>query len=167
MNEAPPLAVPSARAEALQEYYWIQDRNEQYEGRRYEVKSWSITSSGVAFATAIMQKAPSLLLIAAVGAFVFWFIEASLRWSQHINADRGRIIEQHLREGAEMHPAPAFYRHRGEGQTKPFKRLPGIFRSLPYVSVVLPHALIVIAGLLLYFDAKGVGFGLWRAVTAS
>ncbi|MEJ0022418.1 MAG: hypothetical protein WDN76_02515 [Alphaproteobacteria bacterium] len=104
MNEAPALAVPSARADALQEYYWIQDRNEQYEGRRYEVKSWSITSSGVAFATAIMQKAPSLLLIAAVGAFVFWFIEASLRWSQHINADRGRIIEQHLREGCRNAP---------------------------------------------------------------
>jgi hypothetical protein len=152
------------RQEALQEYYWIQERVVQYESRRFQVKSWSITASGVGFATAVLESAPSLLLISAAGALVFWYIEASLRAAQNLVAGRGRSLEVALQTNAFETPSPAFFRHKAENDGW-FARLLRIARGTAYVSVMLPHALIVFVASLLFLDAAGLlGLGIWRAV---
>lgn len=151
------------REEATEEYYWVQERVMQYEARRFQVKQWSITASGVGFATAILEAAPGLLLVSALGALVFWYIEAGLRSSQNFVALRGALLEAQLRADA-LDGSPGFYLHYSNHPLS--RRLKRILRAAVYVSVMLPHVLIAAAGLLLFLDAAGSDHGVWTQIVS-
>lgn len=152
------------REEALHEYYWIQDRLVQYEARRYQVKSWSITASGVAFATAILERAPGLLLIAAGGALIFWYIEASLRLRQSVGAERARKLEKTLQGKGPRFTGPAFFQHRQQNTDGVLK---AFFRAALFPTVYLPHALIALFGIYLFIDSQRLAWTkIWFLLTA-
>jgi hypothetical protein len=144
-----------ANALLAQEYLQLQKTVEDFDARALTIKAWSITFSATGLGLAYQQGKPILLLIAAASAAVFWTIEGV--WKVHQRAFYARIdaIEAHfIGEAAEARAKPfqisASWRasFRGDGN-----RLHSMLRMVPVfwqLGVVLPHILIVLAGIGLY-----------------
>lgn len=158
-------AVTALRGEAVRKYYWLLDRVEKYEDRKFQVKSWSITACGVAFATALMNALPGLLLVAVVGSVIFWYIDSSLRASQDRTAQRVREIDKLLRDNpSDLEPAALYTGRKGNWAKQALQTLGSAF----YLHTALPHAAIVFAGLYLYSDAIGFApTSIWQYAIAS
>ena len=136
------------RAEMLKEYYFIEDLIDRFDQRSLLIKSWSVTLTSAVFAASLLKTSFQLALVASVAALTFWYLEAL--WKHFQNALSNRVFE--LEDMIESDN----YDYKGPRIASSFRshfardtRLFHMPETLWYNNVLLPHALIVIAGAIL------------------
>ncbi len=134
-----------------QEYLALQKAVETFDERMISIKAWSVTASGAALVTAYLQGQSIILLIGAVGAGVFWFIDAFWKVNQRVHYPRIRQIEAHFAGAAETKPFQVSQARKEVNIARPKVKRALLLMFEPIAA--LPHAAIVLAGLALYFVA--------------
>lgn len=94
------------------EYLKLQDQYEDYDRRALQIKGWISTAAVAGFALGIDANKKidsSTLLIIALIAGCFWYLETTWKLFQYAVADRIRLIEAHFRGDCdilitELHP---------------------------------------------------------------
>lgn len=148
------------------EYFQLQKTIEDFDGRTLTIKAWSVTFSAAGLGLAYQLSKPQLLLIAAASAWVFWLIEAA--WKVHQRAFYRRIdqIEDWFagreassrpgegdpsRDGEKGPPAPLQILNEWRASYRNETWLELWVRPSFGLGVIMPHVLITVAGLYLYF----------------
>jgi hypothetical protein len=158
----PEKSADPRREEALREYFFTQERIDAFDGRTLLVKSWSVTASGAGFAFAISQKNSSVLLLTALTALVFWYIEAQWKSLQHILIEHSQKIERCLQEGTDKYVGPSMSQSFSDS-FESSGRWRRMFVAFKITNTAMPHILIVVAGAVAFLDAQGaISLGLWR-----
>lgn len=93
------LTDEARRAEALQEYYTVNDMIDRFDQRAIAIKSWSVTITGALFATSVVQEVPSLFLLPAGCALLFWYIEGLWKDFQRPLIGREKSLQRVLNGG--------------------------------------------------------------------
>jgi hypothetical protein len=139
------------REEMLREYYCVQDFIDRYGERRLKVKSWSVTSCGVALGFGLVENSSILFCLAAFGSLVFWYLEGLWRTRQSVLFERAYALEALLAQDSKDYAGPEI--------SATFSRLSylmdstPLMRSLLYRSVRLPHFFIFCLGILLFLGS--------------
>lgn len=137
-----------------QEYLLLHKAVEDFDGRALTIKAWSVTFSAAALGLAYVNRQDIILLLASLGSLIFWILETV--WKTHQLAYYGRIqrIEAHFAEGAATPMAP-FQSFRewdeaywGKGMVKRW------FNRMFLLNAVLPHIIVLVAGILLFVFLK-------------
>ncbi|MDB5693637.1 MAG: hypothetical protein JWO81_2700 [Alphaproteobacteria bacterium] len=132
-----------------QEYLQLQKTIEDFDGRALTIKAWSITFSATGVGLAYDKAKPEILLVASLSALVFWLVDAVWKIHQHSFNARIEAIEAHFRGGGGADTAP-FQIRQGWYDSFHGPRLGKRWMKVPfYMGVMLPHAVIAVAGLLL------------------
>lgn len=144
------------REEALKEYYFIQELVDRYDERSLQIKSWSITASGVAIGFGFTADRPALFLLGSVGSLVFWYLEALWKSIQSVHIVKSHEIEKMLNESDLAYRGPSI----SENFASKFRtRTPrkNAFKIMRYRNVWIPHLFIILFGLLLFLlQAPGI-----------
>ncbi len=137
-----------------QEYLAIQRFTEDFDGRALTIKAWSVTFSAAGLGLAYVQHSPLILLTAGGSAIVFWLVEALWKVNQQAYYDRIFTIEDHFAKGETTIPfqiakswSAAFDRHN---------KYWFALRVMRWPHVALPHVLIVLASIALFFTVPPV-----------
>ena len=143
------------RKEALKEYFFALQIIDNFDNRALQIKSWSVTASGVAIGAAYVDHQPALFLLASVSAATFWFIEAMWKSFQRIVIERSTVLERFLNsnDGAYKGPEWSAHFHANFRFWRKVLRFPRVFF---YTNTYLPHVLIVIVGAILFTDSVGI-----------
>jgi hypothetical protein len=137
------------REEALREYYFIEDLIDKFNERSLTIKSWSITSCGVALGLGASEKQPLLFCLAAFGSIVFWYLEASWKFSQITVAGRLQELERLLSEETLTYDGPKINATFGRAfQDEVDARL--IFHIMMRRNIRVPHLFITLLGILAF-----------------
>jgi hypothetical protein len=131
-----------------EEYFQLQRSIEEFDGRALTIKAWSVTFSMVALVGAFAARAPAVLLVAAFGSCLFWFLECTWKTFQYAFYERINAIEDYF-AGKGERPIPlqigrAWYQRWSTIGPKKLCRI------MTWPRVALPHALIALAGLVLF-----------------
>lgn len=144
-----PQADFRRREEALKEYYFVQEMVDRYDERSLQIKSWSITASGVAIGFGFTADRPALFILGSAGSLIFWYLEALWKSIQFVHIKRSHEIEKML-NGTDL-------AYNGPGTSENFanefrSRGPrkNAFKIMRYRNVWIPHLLIVLFGLVLF-----------------
>jgi hypothetical protein len=169
----PDQAVEAFRQDAKAEYYAILDVITDFDQRIMIVKGWSVTLSLAALGLGFQQGHYALFALASATGLAFWFVDMLLKWHQVRYYSRMRDIEVtsfHLNrltvDGLEV-SSPRIdwsWGFRGEPgsedlrDAEPRRRTPEelhrTLRGAPWMPhVLLPHAVAVLVGLLLFLGA--------------
>lgn len=146
-----------------QEYLFLQKTVEEFDARALTIKAWSVTFSAAGLGFAYQQHNPVLLLVAAGSALAFWIVDAVWKYHQRAFYPRISAIEKQFAERAGGVAAAPFQINRrwrsefGRGlldkiqtrDNKPWKAYAVPF----FVGVMMPHVVVVAAGVLLYLFA--------------
>lgn len=136
------------RTELQAEYLYLQKVIEDFDARALTIKAWSVTFSLTAIGGAFASNAREVLLVAAVSALAFWFLEAMWKSFQLGYVERSLAIEQHLRSAL---PVAAPFQIGTAWKTYWDQRGHAMWaRTLWWPHVAFPHALVAAAGALLY-----------------
>ena len=134
---------------ALQaEYYQLQKTIEDFDGRVLTIKAWSVTFGLASVVGAFVSKASLVFLIAAAGAGLFWLLESFWKTFQLGYYARVEKIEAHFREELALdapHQISTAWQEWWEGESWWV-----LGRTAIWVHVALPHAFVVVSGLLCY-----------------
>jgi hypothetical protein len=146
------------REEALREYYHTQDLIDRFDERSLKIKSWSVTSCGVALAFGVTEHQPFLFCLAAIGSLVFWYLEVLWKVMQGMMIERSNDLETQLSQPSLTYDGPKIGHtfisgFRGDGYWRRFRK------TTHYPNVRVPHILIFIVGGAL-FIASLLGFKL-------
>jgi hypothetical protein len=133
-----------------EEYFTLQRQIEIYDEKALNIKAWSVTVSITGIGTAFHQQVPELLLISAFSSLLFWSIEVYWKIFQRAFFSRSRKIETYF-----MNPqTPIEPLQISRSWLKSFnklKRKPKTYMLILYPHVMLPHAIVTVGGLLIYF----------------
>jgi len=169
----PDQAVEALRQDTKAEYYAIVDVITGFDQRIMIVKGWSVTLSLAALGLGFQQGHYALFALAGATALAFWFVDTLLKWHQMQYYSRMRDIEvtsfhlNHLTVGGLEVSSPridwywGFSGRPGSDDwraTDPRRRTPEdtyrMLRRAPWMlHVLLPHAVAVLIGLLLFLGA--------------
>jgi hypothetical protein len=129
-----------------EEYFHLQKTVEDFDQRTLLIKGWSVTASLGAIGLAFSENVPELLPVAAASALLFWVIEALWKSFQQAYYPRIKAIENHLR-GTDHSPfsSPEIMRSWCSAW-----RWHSFIPLMAWAHVALPHAVICLAGLLLW-----------------
>lgn len=145
-----------------QEYLHLQNIIEGFDARALTIKAWSVTFSAAGLGLAYQQHNPVLLLVAAGSALVFWMVEAIWKLDQRAFFPRIRRIEAWFAEHA-PEPMAAPFQISSQCEREFFTGLSGpearrawaergrVFVVPFFAGIMLPHIVIVAAGIALYF----------------
>jgi hypothetical protein len=125
-----------------QEYFHLQKTVEEFDQRALSIKTWSVTVSMAGIGVAITQKAPIILLLAAISSLLFWVMEVLWKSFQLAYYFRIQQIEGYMR--GESNPdfsSPDINRAWGIGW-----RQRGALQFLWWPHICLPHIVVFIAG---------------------
>ena len=168
------------RADLLQEYYALLGVVSEYDGRFFLVKGWSVTLSLAALGLGFDTQHFALFALAALSALGFWYLDALLKGHQMRCYSRMRDIEVAAYElnrveladlGAVSAPRIdmtwGFTGADGPDwrSDRPARRTPAevrrmLLRRFVLPQVVLPHAVAVVLGSVLFVAALAGGWGL-------
>ena len=130
------------------EYLHVQKVIEDFDGRAITIKTWSISFSLVAIVGAFATHASTALLVGSLSSALFWLIEGFWKSFQDAYYERAQSIERFFAgENQELVPfqiGPSWYTRWRKGG---YRRL---VRIMAWQHVALPHALILLVGLVLY-----------------
>ncbi len=169
----PDQAVEAFRQDAKAEYYAILDVITGFDQRIMIVKGWSVTLSLAALGLGFQQGHYALFALASATALAFWFVDTLLKWHQMRYYSRMRDLEvtsfhlNHLTVGGIEVSSPRidwYWGFTGRAGSEdwrtaePQRRTPEavrrMLRSAPWQPhVLLPHAVAVLVGLLLFLGA--------------
>ena len=145
-----PQYSPKAVDAALQvEYYHLQKTIEDFDARAITIKAWSVTFGLASLGGAFASKANLVFLLAAAGALLFWLLEAFWKAFQLGYYARVEQIEAHFRGGDEVqfpHQVSSTWQVWWESESWWV-----LGRTALWVHVALPHAFVVLGGILAYF----------------
>jgi hypothetical protein len=136
---------------AEKEYYWVEDQIDRFDDRSLKIKAWSITLSGVALGAGFNYNKPILFLVSAVSALIFWYLEATWKHFQQIMIERAEELELFLNGGDVEYTGPRIgraFRTRFSCIRIELLKFPRLFLMR---NVNLPHSIIFISGLYLYY----------------
>lgn len=146
----------SEREELLREYYMIHERIAQYDDRQISIKSWATTAVAALLGLAYSEAGePEFLLIAALAALIFWYIDAQWKSFQLIAILHARALERVLERGGPYPAGPTIATHfdKSFAPVKKFKRF---WSRVVLASVWLPHLPLGLTALGLYLWGKGL-----------
>ena len=137
------------REEALREYYHMQELIDRFDERSLKIKSWSVTSCGVALGFGVTEHQPLLFAVAALGSLVFWYLEVLWKVMQGMIIERSNDLETLLCQPSLTYDGPKIGHtfisgFRGAGYWRRFRKI------TQYPNVRMPHMLIFIVGALLF-----------------
>jgi hypothetical protein len=132
-----------------EEYFHLQKTVEDFDQRSITIKNWSVTFAFAAIAGAFTSKAPIVFLVAAGASLGFWIIDALWKGFQYAYYHRIIEIEDYfLGKTASLKPLQITHAWSSAWKAGGWKK-PVICILWP--AVFLPHALVVILGVALYF----------------
>ena len=137
------------RAEFLKdEYIMLQQFYEDIDEKGLTIKSWSITVALAAVGAGIVYQ-KEVLLAGFFAALVFWYLEAYWRGLSHFFAARIKNIERafQTKEWKDEAPLQVYATWTEEYQRVKDQTLRHMFKR----TSMLPHVLIALVCLLLYF----------------
>jgi hypothetical protein len=132
-----------------EEYLYLQKTVEDFDQRVITIKAWSVTFSMAAVGFAFSQKSPLILLLAGASAIIFWSIETL--WKMFQNAYYPRIyeIESYFRgDKTNVSPYQISTSWLASFRSTKWTRFLDI-AFWPHVA--LPHLLVALGGLALFF----------------
>jgi hypothetical protein len=137
------------REEALREYYYLQDMIDRFDERSLQVKSWSVTSCGVALGFGVTENEPLLFCVAALGSLVFWYLEVLWKVAQGMAIERSNEVELLLLQPSLTYDGPKIGHtfisgFRSNGYWRRFRK------TMRYPNVRVPHILIFAVGGLMF-----------------
>jgi len=148
------MVEPTADSLLAEEYLWLQRRIEDFDTRLLTIKAWSVTFAAGAIGLAWQQASPQLLFVSAISAFAFWMIETVVKSHQRAHYPRLDAIEDHFAGTVSTSPMQiskswrlTFY---ARGKARRY------FAHAGYPNVYLPHALIIVTALGIFFLAPPV-----------
>ena len=138
-----------------EEYFHLQKVVEDFDSKAISIKAWSITGSLAAIVAGFVKEDgkshPELFLVASIASLFFWLVEGHWKTFQQAYYRRIREIEKWFREGeaeiANLQIATSW----SAGWKVERKRL---FQILRWPHVALPHAIIFLGGIILFFCFK-------------
>jgi hypothetical protein len=137
-----------------QEYLQLQKTVENCDVRAQTIKAWSVTFSAAGLGIAYQQGISILLLIASLSAATFWLIDANRKFHQHCLYGRIEAIEYHFAGGTEVPIEPLQIRRYWYATFRDPRRVAKLLTIPLRLGVMLPHAVIVAAGILLFSIAR-------------
>ena len=147
----PPMTDDQLNAALQAEYLHIQKTIEDFDGRALTIKTWSVTFGLAATAGAFASHAPIVFLVASVSAGLFWFLETAWKKFQLAYYTRSEQIEKHFRgENQLKHPfqiGASWYKTWSKMVTAEVRRV------ALWSHVALPHAFVLLLGVVLYILA--------------
>ena len=133
-----------------EEYFYLHGQIEEFDKKALQIKQWSVTIALAGIGTAYWKEVPALLLLAALSAVLFWFLETQWKLFQQAHVSRIKIIERSLRyQGYDLVPLQInkFWERRYRSK---YKKLSAIVDVARWRSVWIPHGLIVVTGVVLF-----------------
>lgn len=136
------------RAALQVEYLQLQKIIEDFDSRALTIKAWSVTFSLSAIAGAFASHAAPVLMVSAISAILFWYIEASWKSFQYAFYDRAGAIEKYFRgEKNAIAPFQIGSSWNKRWTTGGYSRL---WKIVLWPHVALPHAAIFLVASILY-----------------
>ncbi|MCE1247363.1 MAG: hypothetical protein LWY06_12020 [Firmicutes bacterium] len=132
------------------EYLHLQKVIEEFDGRALTIKAWSVSFSLAAITGAFVSKAKPVFLIASLSSVVFWLIEALWKSFQQAYFLRINEIEKYF-ENEVLGPPVPFQISKSWKQSWTKDLLQKLIRYMFWLHVCLPHIVICILGIILYF----------------
>jgi hypothetical protein len=133
-----------------QEYFRLQDTVETFDERALTIKSWSITLGMGGIGTAFLEGQSVVLLLSGLAALLFWVTEGFWKTFQQAYYPRMRHIEAVMQKGTlEELSSPFISRAWSEAWAK--DRVRTLIRILLWPHVAVPHALVALVGITLWF----------------
>ena len=131
------------------EYVMLQHFYEDMDGKGLNIKNWSITVALASIGAGVVYER-NVLLIACAAAFMFWVLEAYWRGLSYFFVVRIKNIETAFAEGRAATEVPLqVYSTWAEAyKTKKDQTIRYMFKF----SSMLPHVLIILISLVLYFS---------------
>ena len=134
------------------EYVMLQNLYEDFDSKGLTIKSWSITVALATIGTAVLANRNDLLLVAFVSAIMFWYLEAYWRGLAYFFAVRIQNIEEAFQTDKWKEEVP-LQLYSTWTETYKIKR-DQTLRFMLKQSSILPHFVIAIVSLVLYFWHK-------------
>jgi hypothetical protein len=134
-----------------EEYFYLQSQLEEFDKKALQIKQWSVTIALAGIGTAYWKGVPALLLLSSISAALFWILETQWKLFQQAHVGRIKCIERYMRfpaqELAPLQVNSYWNRHYNMFYKKwrEFVRI-GFWRG-----VLVPHLVIAIVGVLLFF----------------
>ncbi len=144
-----PTMDEGTRAELLKdEYIMLQQFYEEIDTKGLTIKNWAITVALAAIGAGILYR-KEVLLVGFFASLAFWYLEAHWRSLAHFFSIRIKNIEAAFQDGSWKEEAPlqVYSTWTKEYDNVKDQTLKHMFRQ----TSLLPHVLIAIASLLLYF----------------
>lgn len=130
------------------EYIMLQHFYEDIDGKGLTIKGWAITVALAAIGTGLLAR-KEVFLIGFFAALVFWYLEGHWRGLSHFFSTRIREIERVFQNGKwnEEVPLQVYSTWSKEYKKSKDQTLRYMFKQ----SSLLPHMVIAIVNLVLYF----------------
>lgn len=136
------------RTELQAEYFYLQGVIEDFDSRAITIKTWSISFSLAGIGGGFASQTKVVFLVASVSALMFWILEAVWKSFQVGYYERASAIESYFSgDGTLAVPfqiGSTWFRHWEGGGNRSWARM------MLWPHVALPHAVVVLAGLLLF-----------------
>ena len=134
---------------AKSEYIQLQGIVDAFDSRSFTVKAWSVTFSLVAIGGAFASHASPVLLVAAISALLFWIIDGYWRTIQTSHYNRLDVLERFF-QNTEQPFVPMQIGSSWAASFRSRKRFK-ILRAMVRPHVALPHAVVLIIALSVYY----------------
>lgn len=130
------------------EYAALYNMIDSFDDKTLTIKTWSVTVSMSGIGVAFLSHAPSLLVLSALSAMMFWIIEAKWKIFQGHYFARISEIESYF-EGIQSSIVPFQISASWERQDKN-KSLAKFVKKFFFFNVMLPHAIVFLCGAILF-----------------
>lgn len=143
-----------------EEYFHIQNLVESFDSKALTIKAWSVTLSMTGIGISYMEDQPILLLLSGISALLFWFIETLWKTFQAAYYDRLELIEDYFAGTITKGVSSPRIHHAWSASWRPLKKPKNFMTIMKWSHVMLPHALVALAGIGLFIlDKFGITFG--------
>ena len=130
-----------------QEYFRLQETLEKFDEKALTIKAWSVTLSMAGIGAAFLKNAPALLLLSGLASLLFWLIEALWKVFQQAFYTRVHEIES-LMKGEEVENPESPFIAGSWSLAYSAQGTRYFWAVLFWPHVLLPHALVFLAGML-------------------
>lgn len=136
-----------------EEYFFLQKAYEDFDSKAITIKTWSVSGSLVLIGAGLSGKgSKELFLVGACASLFFWLIEAFWKGFQLSFHDRIHDIEVYFRNPGDSSISPlqisTAWTHSWKTKNKR-----KVWGKLLWLTVMLPHLILVLGGILLYYLA--------------
>jgi uncharacterized protein YybS (DUF2232 family) len=145
-----------------EEYFHLQKVVEEFDSKALTIKTWSVSGSLVVISAGLSKDRPNeLFLIGAIAAMLFWIIEAYWKAFQLSNYARIMAIEAYFRSPRESTIKPLQIASAWSRSYRDYHKKK-IFEIIWWPAVMLPHIVLFLGGIALYYLSSIIDLDLWN-----